>query len=494
MILNTPIGKFTAREINTATKKVYRMVSIPYARAGRFELPQRIDFYPDDAPVNSDSSYCFPQRRIPKFANLFLKHHMMRPEWLTEKDIQTEDAFVLNLWTSGLDEMKPVLVYIHGGGDYGSGTSPIYDGTHLAEYGIVVVTITYRVGLFGYMPVYEDDKLICNRAAFDQQAALQWVKRNIMNFGGDKNNITLMGQSGGSLSALNQFLNPVSSQLINKLILCGGPLPTAIPKSETRNAFEQALKMNGLKDIAGLKALPPHKILKLKAKNTMNDIIDGVFFPADPRERLKHGEFPAIPVLVGSNGDEFSMIEMPLFYKPMGIATKKKNLNRTLSGKYGEYADSLAKELQPDARDVVDLQIKIMELAIFHSASLNLMRALRKNCPVYGYRFNYVPNLYNGLRGSYHGAEIAMFFNNLDKMNIRITEKNRVEVEIIQRDWLSFVKTGKIPNRPLFNENSKITVYDEQIETMPFPHANLIEQLNHTDIYKKLFGEYLKNR
>jgi para-nitrobenzyl esterase len=488
------MGKFVAAETGGDGQKVYRVLSVPYAKARRFELPQRIDSYPANEIVNSEKSYCFPQRKIPELMNVFLKHHMMRSEFLTKRDIQTEDAFVLNIWTSGTDTAKPVLVYLHGGGDYGSGTSPIYDGTHLAQLGIVVVTVTYRVGLFGYLPVYEGDQLSCNRAAFDQQAALQWVKRNIGLLGGDSDNITLMGQSGGSLSALNQFLNPVSNQLFNKLILCGGPLPTAIKKEGTREAYEQLLRASGLHSLDDMRALSPKKMLKLRAKNALSDVIDGEFFTEDPKEALKSGAFPRIPVLIGSNGDEFSMIEMPMFYKAMGIVTKEKNLRKTLSAKYGDCADMLAQAFTPEASDIVDLQIKILETAVFHSACLNILKAISTKGSAYGYRFHYVPNLYNGLRGAYHGAEVAMFFDNLDKMHVQITSKNRTEIEILQKDWLSFIKTGLIPNRSLFHETGKITVYDTEVQGIPFPHASLIEALNDTDIYENVFREYLKNR
>ncbi|MFV0528356.1 MAG: carboxylesterase family protein [Lachnospiraceae bacterium] len=494
MIVNTPLGKMIASEAGSAGQKVYRFLSIPYARAGRFEPPVRIDDYPAGHLINSEKSYCFPQRAIPALANIFLKHHMMRAEFLTNQDIQTEDAFMLNVWTSDLDTIKPVLVYIHGGGDYGSGTSPIYDGAHLAAQNIVVVTINYRIGFFGYLPVYDGDKLRCNCAALDQQAALQWVKRNIGFLGGDKENICLMGQSGGSMSALNQFLNPHSSQLFHRLILCGGPLPTAISQAGARDIYKQTIAANGLKNLHDLKALPPQKLVRLKAKNSMNDIIDGKFFTKDPKEILAYGEFPKIPILVGANGDEFSMIEMPMFYKAMGIAVKEKNLKEALSHKYGTYADLLVQAIAPEAADIVDLQIKILELIVFHSTSLKLMTSFSRKCPVYGYRFCYVPNLYHGLRGAYHGAEIAMFFNNLDKMKIEITEQNRKEVRTLQKDWLSFVKTGQIPNRPLFDERQEITLYDAGTRTIPFPHASLLAKVSDTNLYEKAFGDYLKNR
>ena len=497
MIIMTGIGKVIAARIEAEGKSVYRIVSVPYAKAGRFDRPEPIREVEAGRPINSDQTFCFPQRSIPKLFNLFLKHHMMRSEFLTEKDVQSENAFVVNIWTSDFDGKKPVLVYLHGGGDYGSGTSPIYDGAHLASKGIVVVTVTYRVGLLGYMPVYDEaGTLRCNRAAFDQQAALSWVRDKIGYFGGDAENITLMGQSGGALSALNQFLNPVSNRTFDKLILCAGPLPTAIPSEGTRETFEWLLRENGLRDYAALERLPMRKLPKLKAKNVMNDVIDGAFFAEDPNATLERGEFPRIPILVGANDDEFSMIELPMFYKGMRIETRTSRLDSALESRYGEFAPRLKTTIAPEADGPIDLQIRILELVVFHTVSFKLLeRFSAARCPVYGYRFGYVPNLYNGLRGSYHGAEIAMFFGNLDKMKIRISERNRAEMAWVQRDWLAFIHDGAIPDRDRYDSSSRrIIRYEGEPAMIPFPHADLIQELAPSDVYRRAFSDFLKRR
>ncbi|ERK60021.1 hypothetical protein HMPREF1983_00375, partial [Gemella bergeri ATCC 700627] len=162
--------------------------------------------------------------------------------------------------------------------------------------------------------------------------------------------------------------------------------------------------------------------------------------------------------------------------------------------KYGEFAEILENEFKMEATGVVDLQVQIMELFVFHSSTLFLMETLEKKCPVYGYRMNYVPNLYNGLRGSYHGAELAFFFGTIDKMNIQITDENRRAVISIQKDWIEFIKSGKIEGRPLFNETDKIILYDKEIKAVPFPHADLIHRTQNSGIADKLRKEYISNR
>ena len=118
--------------------------------------------------------------------NRFLKMPMMRPEILTNTDKTSDDAFVLNIWTSGTEEKKPVLVFLHGGGfTYGSGTTPLYHGKYLAAKGIVVVTVNYRLGIAGYLPVVKaDGTFSANRGFYDQQCALRWVRKYIALFGG----------------------------------------------------------------------------------------------------------------------------------------------------------------------------------------------------------------------------------------------------------------------------------------------------------------------
>ena len=146
MMIKTKIGQFVAEKAGEMEngQPIYRIASIPYAKAEPFMPPVLQDSFPQEKIINSLETFCFPQKRVPRWPNLFLKHHMMRSEWLPVHDSFSENAFMLNVWTSQTEEKKPVLVYIHGGGDNGSGTVPIYDGTNLAKHGIVVVTITYR--------------------------------------------------------------------------------------------------------------------------------------------------------------------------------------------------------------------------------------------------------------------------------------------------------------------------------------------------------------
>ena len=114
---------------------MYSILSVPYARAERFEYAKILDKqdYSPDMIINRKETVCFPQRKYPLFFNIFMKHHMLRPEFQPLKDTQTENAFVVNIWApENFTERKPVVVFLHGGGE-GSGTVPIYTMEHIAE-------------------------------------------------------------------------------------------------------------------------------------------------------------------------------------------------------------------------------------------------------------------------------------------------------------------------------------------------------------------------
>ncbi len=494
MKLNNELGEMYASVAGRSDEgnTVFEIHSIPYARAERFEKPVLIEDYPAGQPINKKETLCFPQHGYPRLVKRFMKQHMMRPEFLPKKDVQTEDAFVLNIWTDDLTGRKPVAVFIHGGGE-GSGTVPIYSGGHLAEHGVVAVTITYRVGNFGYMPFFEKDRMSANLAYYDQQAALIWIRNNIQHFGGDPENITLMGHCAGGLASLYHLLNPVSSKQFDRLILFSGYLPHIIPRWKAEKQFGKWLKQQKLKNPGKLRKVKAKALLEKHTPIAQGDLIDGDFFTEDPEKLLEKGEFPSMPILLGTNADELSMFRLPMYHKPMGITANKKNLDSVLRGKYGKYAGILKKTFEKDAAGPVDIQTKIMELLMFHNSSFQMMKKFARKCPVYGYRLHYAPALFKGVKGSCHGAEIALFFGNMDKMHIPVTEENKKQTEILQSDWLSFIKNGEIPGRDRYDKTGMITDYDDEITSIPFPDKKLIKRVNNAGLCRKAREEYLRN-
>ena len=204
-----------------------------------------------------------------------------------------------------------------------------------------------------------------------------------------------------------------------------------------------------------------------------------------------------MPVLVGTTADEFSMIEMPLWYRRMGLATRGRDLGRRVREVYGEHGRRIAVALRHEADGLVDLQTRMMELVVFHGAALDLMKGFSRFTTVHGYRFEGVPRVYGGRPGSYHGAEIAFFFGNLDRMRIPITEEDAAVAGAVQRDWLAFIRDGAIPGRPAFDRGDpRLTRYraDGAVETVAFPHADLLGDLEGTDLAASVVDSYMRRR
>ena len=266
--VQTEIGRIYADIVGKTEegRTVYSILGVPYAQGKRFEYAKILNKkdYTPETVINRTETVCFPQRKYPLFLNILMKHHMLRPEFQPLKDTQTENAFVVNIWApDNFTKKKPVLVFLHGGGE-GSGTVPIYTMAHIAEQGIVAVTITYRIGNFGYMPVFEKGEVRGSLSYLDQQAALTWIHNNINSFGGDNTNITLMGHCGGAVAALYHYLNPLSNKLFHKLMLCAGNVPILSEYDFAKNEYEKMLSKNHLNGLEDLKKLSAKKLMKLK--------------------------------------------------------------------------------------------------------------------------------------------------------------------------------------------------------------------------------------
>ena len=515
MIIDTELGRLIAQRAGRAPDggDVLQILGIPYARAERFRPPVPVGAPgveasgktagspaapPTGEPINTGYGTCFPQRLVPRAVNLALRHFQLRPEWQPRGDVAGEDSLRVNVWTPLDGAPRPVLVFIHGG-DCGSGTLPVYNGAHRAGRGVVVVTVTYRIGAFGHLHVVDGGTASCDRALLDQQAALRWVHEHIGALGGDPGNITLMGHCGGAQYALYQALNPDNAGLFHRLILASGQraVPVPLDLDAERRAFAAFLADNRLTR-EELGALPAGRLPRLRLPRArLVTVMERPFFCVDPLAVLREGRFPRVPVLVGTTADEFSMIEMPLWYGRMGLATRGRDLGRRVREVYGGHGRRIAAALRREADGLVDLQIRMMELVVFHGAALDLMKSFSRFTAVHGYRFEGVPKVYGGRPGSYHGAEIAFFFGNLDRMRIPITEEDAAVAGAVQRDWLAFIRDGAIPGRPAFDRGDpRLTRYraDGAVETVAFPHADLLGDLEGTDLAASVVDSYMRRR
>jgi para-nitrobenzyl esterase len=233
----------------------------------------------------------------------------------------------LNVWTTEwpVKGRKPVMVWIPGGGNFaGAGSERVYDGESLARRGVVLVSLNYRVGVFGFFAHPELTRESLHRASgnqgiLDQIAALRWVKANIAEFGGDPNNVTIFGESAGSLNVSVLMTSPLSKGLFRRavgesgaVILNGDPqtLSEAEKRGEISVARWRLSTQATLKNFRGLSTTEivkaePDYFVGTNLPPNLGIVIDGYVFPRTPAEVFAAGEEHRVPLLLGSNSREF---------------------------------------------------------------------------------------------------------------------------------------------------------------------------------------------
>jgi para-nitrobenzyl esterase len=236
----------------------------------------------------------------------------------------SEDCLYLNVWTPAKEaDRLPVMVWIYGGSfNIGSGSEPWYDGTNLARKGVIVVTLNYRLDIFGFLAHSEltaetNHHASGNYGLLDQIAALAWVKRNIAAFGGDPNQVTLFGESAGSLSVSALMASPLGRGLFQRAIGQSGamlyPEKSPFARAPLPLAEQAGMKfadMVSAHSIAELREKSADALLDVLANNPdvpricRGPIIDGHVLPVDAAVIFANGQQSDVPLLAGSNSDE----------------------------------------------------------------------------------------------------------------------------------------------------------------------------------------------
>ncbi|PLK44704.1 carboxylesterase/lipase family protein [Emticicia sp. TH156] len=231
----------------------------------------------------------------------------------------SEDCLYLNVWTPALRNTKnlPVLVYFYGGGFVaGDASEPRYDGEAMAKKGIVVVTVNYRLNIFGFFAHPELSaeapyKASGNYGLLDQAAALKWVQKNIAAFGGDPKKVTIAGESAGSISVSAQMASPLSRNLIAGAIGESGaginPTLSPVPLAEAEKTGVEFATKAGYKTLAQLRALSTREIYEIYNESKrfgFPTVIDGYFYPKTITEIFNAKEQAQVPLLLGWNSAE----------------------------------------------------------------------------------------------------------------------------------------------------------------------------------------------
>jgi para-nitrobenzyl esterase len=231
----------------------------------------------------------------------------------------SEDCLYLNVWTPALEPKIrfPVMVWIHGGAFIGgAGTDPIFAGEELVKKGVILVTLNYRLGIFGFYahPELTRDSIHHSSGNFaleDEMAALQWVRDNIAAFGGDAKKITVFGQSAGGMSVVTLLASPLMKGEFQRAIVESGAILGGPPLKRLKDAESMGAEFAGADSLPALRELSAPDLLKrfgsfmsTHQQTRMGPVVDGYVLSADPSDVLKQHQENKIPLLIGNNARE----------------------------------------------------------------------------------------------------------------------------------------------------------------------------------------------
>ena len=407
-----------------------------------------------------------------------------------EEQPQSEDCLYLNIWTPGLDGAKrPVIVWIHGGGfTSGAGSWLVYNGRTLSTRGdVVIVTINYRLGVLGFLNLNEVTRgripTTGNEGLLDQVLALEWVRDNILRFGGDPDNVTIFGESAGAMSVGMLLTMPKALGLFHRAILQSGA-------AHHVNSLEHAEKMGAIfldildvkpADVNKLWSLTEQQLLKAQTeimaraidpKSNMGGlplrpVVDGNVIPELPIHAIAAGTADNVPVLIGTNLDEwkvFTILDKNL--PSLDEARLLRRCQRLIPG--GDVTGLV--ETYRQARSQRNLRVTPAELFIaiqsdrtFRIPAIRLAEAhYRRKQPTYMYLFDWVSPLMNGILGSCHALELGFVFGTLDDNFSGSNDEAWALSRKIQDAWTAFARHGD----PSCESIGKWKIYDERRETM----------------------------
>ncbi|MCY7007900.1 carboxylesterase family protein [Fusobacterium simiae] len=497
---------------------IFTYRGIPYATAERFEAPKKIE-NSNKTIIALKNGHIAPQNSFNPMDNVLFNGPLLT---------QGDDCQNLNVWTPSISDNKkrPVMVWLHGGGHMAGSSmeSYAYDGENLSKKGdIVVVSINHRLNAMGYLDLSEYGekyKNSANHGIMDIVVALEWIRDNISKFGGDPNNVTLFGESGGGAKILTLMGTPAAKGLFHKAIVESGAVEMmgmTLPKKETtKRVAELTLQNLGLtkNNVDKIKELPfsqieeaGNKALKQTAEEqkipnlqgngyglNWAPTVDGNYIPADPVGDKFSDLAKDIPLIIGTNLTEWETIYAGLL-APDNLANAQKDNRNTWSEKekiakikekYGDKADKVLAEFKkayPD-RNIADV-LYVETFLRPRALKTARVKAEQKGAPVYMYVFTWDTPLLNGIPMSYHTSEIPFVMNNAKDYDVATGggEDAIKMADKMSQAWINFARTGN-PNvkgqpnwQPYTRENGNTMIFDNNSKTVKNHDLELMKTL-----------------
>jgi para-nitrobenzyl esterase len=471
------------------TNGIAAFKGIPFAAppvgALRWKAPQKVVKWTGVKAATTFAPGCMQD---PTFAKLF-----------GAPDAISEDCLYLNVWTpaKSANERLPVMVWIYGGAFTSGMTSiPAYDGASLAEKGVVIVSVSYRLGAFGFLAhpelSKESGKGSGTYGLQDQIAGLRWVKDNIAKFGGDPNRVTIFGESAGGISVSMLTASPAAKGLFQRAISESGgsfgPVRTAneggatVPSLKVaENTGQTFLKRLGAADITAARGLPAGTIQGLPA--SFWPVFDGDILPGDQYGLYQAKRFHDTPILIGTNSNE------GITFVPG--ATQPEAFEKSIRSGYGDRADTiLAAYPHATVEEATQSARNIFRDATFawHTWAWAMLQSKQGSGKAYVYYFDHRTPL--APNGAGHAAEIPYVLRTLGKFTGPAAlvgpprPDDRAMSDLMSSYWVNFAKTGDpngpgLPPWPAFTESAQTVMhFDAKSGARPTPNMTQIRALD----------------
>lgn len=487
---------------------IYTYKGIPYAKAERFHAPQKPDSWDGVRSSMTWGPVCpleTPTTRVQDESEFVFNH-----DW----GYDSEDCLVLNVWTPSINDGKkrPVMFWIHGGG-FTAGSSqelPSYHGENLSKKGdVVVVSVNHRLNVIGFLDLSEygeEFKSSANNSMLDLQAALEWVQENIENFGGDPDNVTIFGQSGGGAKVNTLMAMPGAKGLFHKAVNQSGAFRSAMLEKETTKAVTaETIKELGITDdiAENLKKTPYLELAAAgrKALKTIENQMradgkeipgfglgwgpsrDGMVLPYQILSDEALSLSKDVPLMIGTVKNEFMS---SLFMGLSGASEEKvmEQINTRHGEKATDYIAAVKKAYPNDTEptDLIDVDVIFRPGAV---AQANMKSAISGGAPVYMYLFTWQSPVLDGKYKAFHCMELPFVFDNIEKCK-EMTGGGAAAHELadkVSQAWINFARSGNpnhdgLPKWPAYNDQNTATMhFDNQCKVMPQMDKDLFELL-----------------
>ena len=387
----------------------------------------------------------------------------------------SEDCLYLNIWTaaSSVDESRPVMVWFHGGGHArGWSGAKVYDGAALAQKGVVLVTLNYRLGPFGFMahPALTAESphgASGNYGLLDKIAALEWVRDNIGAFGGDADNVTIFGQSAGSWSVCYLMASPLARGLFHRAIghsggcFTGGRPHLSDAVDGGLSAHDRGVAVAADLGIdsdlgsgvtaAALRAVSAEDVLA--ASPGIGVVVDGWVLPRPARAIFEAGEHNHVPVVLGAMSDEGAALYAAIQEVPRAefVAGVREEYGALADDVLAAYEDDVDTSTRKAARAIAGDRTFVWEMRTW----ARILAPMEND--VFLYFFRHAPPIFRpyvleraaidvpeGRRGlgAYHSGDLAYVFGNVGVVGIDWTDWDHTLSEAISQYWVNFARTG----------------------------------------------------